>query len=38
MSGFMQYGSGSKAREADNPALLSASEFYIFSKNLSSEL
>lgn len=38
MSGFMQYGSGSKAREADNPALLSASEFYIFSRNLSSEL
>lgn len=33
----MQYGSGPKARGADNPALLSASEFYIICRNLSSE-
>lgn len=38
MSEFMQYGSGSKEREADNPVLLSTSEIYIFSRNLSSEL
>lgn len=37
MLGFMQYSIGSKARGADKPALLSATESYIVSRALSSE-